>query len=77
MKAFNRYLKKQGFSEGSITSINKNLKSFFNYLKEEQITVDTIDYSELLTYINYCTGRRNDKTTINYKLRTILLQILE
>jgi len=68
MKTYNDYLKKEGYTQKTITSKQREQDYFTKWCKRQSITPIEIDYKTCLKYIKHLTRKGNSKKTINHKL---------
>ncbi len=71
MKTFNKYLKKEGYTEKTIASKELASQYFIKWCKKQSTTPIEIDYKTCLKYIKHLTRKGNSKKTINHKLGSI------
>jgi len=71
MKTYNDYLKKQGYSETTITENQRQVEYFKKWCKRNATSPEEIDYKKSLKYITYLTQKGTTKKTINHRLRSV------
>ncbi len=71
MKRYNDYLRKQGYTEKTITSKELASQYFIKWCKKQSTTPIEIDYKTCLKYIKHLTRKGNSKKTVNHKLGSI------
>jgi len=71
MKTYKDYLKKEGYTQKTITSKQREQDYFIKWCKRQSITPIEIDYKTCLKYIKHLTRKGNTKKTINHKLGSL------
>jgi len=70
IKAFKKWLEYNGTRPKTIEGKVRLLQNYLEWLDDNQITAETINYSQLLDYIGYLQKTGKSKLTINRHLKT-------
>lgn len=70
-KSFKEYLQEQGYSSSTIETHIYNLSRLNSWCTRESLTIATLSYTELLSYVKYCQNNGAGKSTVNNYLKTI------
>ena len=68
---FNQYLQQRNYSVNTIDCYNRLLIPFFDWLKQEQLTVTEMRYANLLAYIQHASASGNSKRYVTLKITAI------
>ena len=69
-EAFRKWLAHQGTRERTIEGKLRLFNTYLEWLTDQQLTAETINYSQLLDYIGYLQKTGKSKLTINRHLKT-------
>jgi integrase/recombinase XerD len=69
-EAFKKWLEYQGTRPKTIKGKIRLLQTYLEWLESEQITIETITYSQLMDYIGHLQKSGKSKRTINQHLKT-------
>jgi len=68
MNDYNSYLQERGYSKRTVNEHLKEVARFNNYLKNENLTITTTNYNEVLTYISQLNKKGIQPSTQNNKV---------
>ncbi len=68
---YKTYLEKEKYSLTTIDSYIKQVEKFTHWCKNNNTTVEEIDYKTILKYIKYLQEKKNTKKTVNHKIGTL------
>lgn len=71
MKPFKLYLQKKRLSRRTIQNHSQNIKLFLSWLKAENLDEKTVNYHQLLAYLDYCRKRGNSSATLSIKMLSL------
>ena len=71
MKCFGVWLTERYYSEKCIKDFLMRIGLFLGWLQLQKLTLETIDYKDLLNYIGHLQNQEKSKTSINTTLRAI------
>lgn len=69
--SFEYHLKRKKLSADSITTYQKALNQFLNWLDDLHLSIDNIHYNHIINFIDYCRSRHNVPGTIQQKITAI------
>lgn len=68
---FRSYLKNQQASESSITSHERNVRSYKRWLENEGLNPEIVVQKEILSYLRYCKDKGNGNKTLSHILNSL------
>lgn len=71
MDDYGTYLRKQGYSETTVTGNERQIENFKKWCKRNRTTPMEIDYKTCLKFIQYLSRKGTTKKTVNHRLRSI------
>lgn len=71
MKYFEKWLIERYYSEKCIKDFIMRIRLFTSWLQLNKLTINTIEYNQLLNYIGHLQNQEKSKTSINTTLRAI------
>ncbi len=71
MDDYSTYLRKQGYSETTITGNERQIEGFKKWCKRNRTTPIEIDYKTCLKFIQYLNRKGTAKQTVNHRVRSI------
>ena len=68
---FIEYLKTKGFTSQTITSFDRVLAIFLNWIEKEQINVEQVRYQDILSFIKHCQKQGVSQRTVQFYLNVV------
>jgi len=68
---FTDYLKSKGLTSGTITSFNRVITIFLNWLKKEQVNAEQVRYQDILSFMKHCQRQGVSQNTVQHYLNSV------